>query len=197
MSLLHHRNRWKERRDPDEDRALPGDAILAAPRAQATHHVDIAAPPERVWPWLVQMGCGRAGWYSWDFLDNGGVASADRIIPSLQRIAVGDILPMRPKGGDGFAVLVIDPPRSLVLGDPSLLPGRTAPGDAPRGTWAFALEPSGDNGTRLVVRVRIDHRPSLPAAVLGPLIRGVHAVMERKQLRTLKQRVEAHSPRGG
>ena len=57
---------------------------------------DIAAPPERVWPWRVQMGAGRAGWYSYDRIDNGGRPSADRIVPELQRLAVGDVMPAVP-----------------------------------------------------------------------------------------------------
>jgi hypothetical protein len=171
--------------------ALAGDDILPAARAQVTHHVDIAAPPAALWPWLVQMGRRRGGWYSWDFLDNGGVASADRIIPALQHLAVGDILPIKPKGSDGFAVLVLDPPRALVLGDPSLLPGRPRPAvGAPRATWAFSLEPIGDAATHLAVRVRVEYKPSLLTALLRPIVWIVHEVMERKQLRTLKRRAE-------
>jgi len=72
---------------PDERWALAGDDFLPAARAQMTHHVDIEAPPAEVWPWLVQMGRRRGGWYSWDLLDNGGAPSADRIIPALQKLA--------------------------------------------------------------------------------------------------------------
>jgi protein-S-isoprenylcysteine O-methyltransferase Ste14 len=162
---------------------------LPAARAEATHQVDIDAPPEEVWPWLVQMGRGRAGWYSWDSLDNGGVASADRIDPVFQRLAVGDVLPIKPSGADGFTVLRLEPARALVLGDPSLLPGRSPARGRPRATWAFSLEPRGA-ATRLVVRVRVDYAPSLATALLGPIIRFAHAIMERKQLRTLKERVE-------
>ena len=176
----------------DERMALPGDNLLRAARAQVTHHVDIEAPPAKVWPWLVQMGRRRGGWYSWDLLDNGGVASAERIVPELQKLAVGDFLAMDAKGSVRVAVLVLDPPRSLVLGDPSLLPGSPAPGQgAPRATWAFSLEPIGDAATHLVVRVRADYEPSLAATLVRPIVGGMHEIMERKQLRTLKQRAEA------
>ena len=171
---------------------LPGDDLLPTARAEVTHHVDIQAPPEDVWPWLVQMGRRRGGWYSWDLLDNGGVPSANRIVPELQKLAVGDILPIKAKGSDGFAVLVLDPPRALVLGDPSLLPGRARPEPhAPRATWAFALEPLGPTAARLHVRVRADYEPSLVASLLRSLVGALHEVMERKQLRTLKERAEA------
>lgn len=176
----------------DEQAVLAGDDLLPAARAQVTHHVDIEAPPSEVWPWLVQMGRRRGGWYSWDLLDNGGVPSADRIIPALQRLAVGDVLPVKPEGEDGFAVLVLEPPRALVLGDPSLLPRRPRPeGRAPRATWAFSLEPIGDAATHLVVRVRAEYDPSLMVSLLRPVVSGVHELMERKQLRTLKRRAEA------
>ena len=174
--------------------ALPGDDLLPTARAEVTHHVDIQAPPEKVWPWLVQMGRRRGGWYSWDLLDNGGMRSADRIIPEHQKLSLGDVLPIKAKGSEGFTVLVLDPPRALVLGDPSLLPDRARPDPhTPRGTWAFALEPLGTTATRLHVRVRAEYEPSLAASLLRPLVAAMHEVMERKQLRTLKERVEAHS----
>ena len=174
---------------------LAGDDLLPAARAEVSHHVDIETPPEKVWPWLVQMGRRRGGWYSWDLLDNGGAPSADRIVPELQKLAVGDILPIKAKGSDGFAVLVLDPPRALVLGDPSLLPSRTRRDPhAPCATWAFVLEPLGPAATRLHVRVRAEYERSLAASLLRPLVGALHEVMERKQLRTLKERAEAQSP---
>jgi hypothetical protein len=176
--------------------ALVGDDLLPEVRAQMTHEIYIEAPPEEIWPWLVQMGRRRGGWYSWDFLDNGGIASADRILPELQSLAVGDILPIKEPGPDGMAVVLLDPPRALVLGDPSLVPGRSRPrASAPRATWAFALEPTGKADTHLVVRVRAEYPSSPWATVLVPAVRLAHAIMERKQLRTLKQRAEAERRR--
>lgn len=181
-----------DRTRADERFVLAGDDLLPSAGFQVTHHVDIAAPPAEVWPWLVQMGRRRGGWYSWDLLDNGGEPSADRIIPALQSLTVGDILPLKAKGPDGMAVLALDPPRALVLGDPSLMPGRPAPAaGTPRATWAFSLEPIGDAATHLLVRVRAEFGRSLKAALLSRLVGGLHEVMERKQLRTLKQRAES------
>jgi pimeloyl-ACP methyl ester carboxylesterase len=176
---------------PDGPVRFPGDELLAGARAEVTHHVDIDVPPEQVWPWLVQMGRRRGGWYSWDVLDNGGTRSASRIIPELQKLAVGDVLPIRATGPDGFAVLALDPRRGLVLGDPTLLPG--LPGGKKKrvcATWAFALEPLGTNATRLFVRVRAEYEPSVGAALVRPIVGALHDVMERKQLRTLKARAE-------
>jgi hypothetical protein len=160
---------------------LEGDDILAHARAQLTHAVTIDVAPADVWPWLLQMGCQRGGWYSWDFLDNAGLRSADRIIPELQNLAIGDVLPARPLGDEGFEVLRMVQGRALVLG-----------GASPRwtGTWAFVLEPLGPNKTRLVTRYRAAYPPSRRMSLLVPALAALHAVMERKQLRTIKHHAE-------
>lgn len=160
---------------------LEGDDIVPDARAQLTHVTTIDAPAKDVWPWLLQMGGQRAGWYSWDLLDNGGKASADHIVPELQKLAVGDVLPARPKGSEGFRVLRIVPERALVLDG---LSSEWA------GTWAFVLEPIAENQTRLVARYRAAYPPSLPMAVALPLLSAVHGFMERKQLGTIKHHAE-------
>lgn len=171
--------------------SLAGDELLPDARAEVTHQVDIQAAAADVWPWLVQMGRRRGGWYSWDLLDNGGMPSADRIIPELQTLTVGDVLPIKAKGAEGFAVLAIEPARALVLGDPSLLPGaaRREPNMA-RATWAFVLEPLVSGATRLHVRVRAEYPRNLASSLLRPIVVALHDIMERKQLETLKARVE-------
>jgi hypothetical protein len=160
---------------------IEGDDIVADASAQLTHVTTIDAPPKDVWPWLLQMGCQRAGWYSWDRLDNAGVRSADRIIPELQHLAVGDVIPARPVGTEGFEVRRIIDQRALVLGS---LTSQWA------GTWAFVLEPIGSDQTRLVTRYRAAYAPSWRMAMMLPAITTVHAFMERKQLRTLKHHAE-------
>jgi hypothetical protein len=179
---------------PDERRALEGDDILGTARLQKTHAVTIEAPASRVWPWLVQMGASRAGWYSYDLLDNGGVHSAEVIVPELQRLSVGDVIPALPGSPDGFAVLRLERERSLVLGDPALLPGGRKQGGPPwQTTWAFVLEPVGDTATRLVVRARADFEPRPSLAVAGSMLAVAHEVMERRQLRNLRRRAEAQA----
>ncbi len=160
---------------------LAGDDIIPEARAQLDHAITIDAPPSKVWPWLVQMGCRRGGWYSWDILDNGGVRSADHIVPELQQLKVGDVLPMSPSGDEGFKVLRIEPEHALILGS-------TAPSF--EGTWAFVLEPLGADRTRLVTRYRAAFPPSAKMSVFLGWMRAVHAMMERKQLRTIKHHVE-------
>jgi hypothetical protein len=160
---------------------VEGDDVVPDANAQLTHAMTIDAPPRDVWPWLVQMGCQRAGWYSWDALDNAGVRSADRIIPELQHLAVGDVLPARPGGAVGFRVLRTVPERALVLDGASPLWA---------GSWAFDLQPLGENRTRLVTRYRASYPPNTRMKTLLPVLAAAHAFMERKQLRTIKQRAE-------
>lgn len=168
------------------DRAwrLAGDEVLPDADAQLTHAIAIDARPAAVWPWLVQMGGQRGGWYSWDRLDNGGRRSADRIIPELQHLHLGDVLPWRPDAPEGFEVIRIEPESALVVR-----------GGSPRfdGTWAFALEPLGATRTRLVTRYRAVFRPGAHPGLMKPMMAAVHGFMERKQLRTIKHHAE-HAP---
>jgi hypothetical protein len=161
---------------------LPGDDLIPDPRAELNHAIDIDAPPRDVWPWLVQMGCQRGGWYSWDALDNGGQRSATQIVPELQNLMVGDVLPYRPSGDEGFEVLDIEHERALIL-------GTISPEFA--GTWAFVLEPlDGGRRTRLITRYRAAYEPGLRRTAFFTSMRALHTFMERKQLRTIKHHAE-------
>ena len=84
--------------DEEVRQPYPGADLIPGGQRGATMAVTIDAPPSRVWPWLVQMGCDRAGWYSWDRLDDSGVPSAERIHPEWQELAVGDRLASTPSG---------------------------------------------------------------------------------------------------
>jgi hypothetical protein len=164
----------------DEARqALPGDELVPGAKVRWTHGIIIRARPAEIWPWLVQMGCRRAGWYSYDGLDNGGIPSAERIVADLQQVEVGDVLPMRPTDDDTFVVRLVEPERALVLGD--------AAGSM---SWAFVLERVDENRTRLITRAR----GSYDRLALGLLLRvfwhPAHFAMERKQLLNLKRLVE-------
>ena len=185
-------------RHDDDARPMPGDGLLPDALAQFTDGITIHAAPESIWPWLVQMGSGRAGFYSVDLLDNANRRSAREIHPELQTIAVGDVLPARPGQKDGFEVLAVEEPRALVLG--GLFDGeRQLAFAAPRParyshvTWAFALEPIDAARTRLRARVRaaLPEEAGVRLAWIGPL----HHLMERAQLENLKARVEGRAPR--
>jgi len=167
---------------------LPGDDLIDRPAFDATHGVDLPVPPEQVWPWIVQMGSGRGGWYSYDFIDNGGVPSARRILPEHQRLAVGDVVPALPGRTDMFLVHRVTPARDLALVVPD--------GDQTQATWTVALR-SSENGCRLLVRCRVGYlavpigrrRLAVPRWLLRLFMTVGHAVMQRKQLEGLRQRV--------
>jgi hypothetical protein len=172
----------------ERTRVLPGDELVANPVGSVTHAITIQGPPRVVWPWLVQMGAGRAGWYSYDLIDNGGRRSAERILPELQSIAVGGLFPAVPGATDAFFVLRYEPERSLVLG---WVPGDDA---APVTTWALVLEEPEPGRTRLIERgrVRSPYRPyGLPEWLARRLAPWAHAIMVRKHLHGIARRAEA------
>lgn len=184
----------------EQARALQGDEFIAAPKATTTDSIIIDAPPAQIWPWLVQLGCGRGGWYSYDLLDNGASPSARDVVPELQDLKVGAVLPATPQGEDGFTVLRVEAGRALVLGGRfDLEAGRSLPIDAPPPShhwtvsWAFVLEPLNALSTRLLVRARVDFAPQqIERRVLW--MRPVHHFMQAEQLRNLKRRAEGHLP---
>jgi hypothetical protein len=102
--------------DAEVQRSLPGDELVPHPKSEITCAITIQSPAAQVWPWLVQLGCQRGGWYSYDLLDNGGIPSADRIIPEYQHLEVGDVVLATPDGRVGFPVEAIEPHEALTLG---------------------------------------------------------------------------------
>jgi protein-S-isoprenylcysteine O-methyltransferase Ste14 len=166
----------------EAQRRLPGDEAVSGTRVRWTHGITIEAPAADIWPWLVQMGCGRAGWYSYDGLDNGGVASADHVIAELQEAEIGDVFPMRPGARDGFVVRTIDAERSLVLGD--------AQGSA---TWTFMLESVDETPTRLLTRSTGRYERVIARLLLDVLLRPIHFGMQRRQLLNLRRLAEDKS----
>ena len=86
------------------ERRRPGDDIVIQPTFNATRGITIMAKPKDIWPWLLQLGSGRAGFYSYDWLDNAGKPSSERILSKFQRISVGDFIPMTPDGKQGMWV---------------------------------------------------------------------------------------------
>jgi hypothetical protein len=135
----------------EKQRAMPADPLVPGPMGVVTHAITINASPERVWPWLAQMGAGRAGWYSYDWIDNGGHPSANAILPAYQHVAPGDVLPATPGMTDVFRVASARPPHDLVLTVPEANGGNQV-------SWEFLLEPLDHGRTRLIVRGRISHR---------------------------------------
>jgi hypothetical protein len=150
--------------------------------------------PGSVWPWLAQMGSGVAGWYAYDFIDNGSHPSARRILPGFQNVGAGSIMPALPKVKDVFLVVQCEPERSLVL-------AWKQPNGRYQTTWAFSLTETRPGETRLLVRGRVapGYRPfGLPQWMTLLLAEPAHFIMERKQLADIAQRAEStpqHWPR--
>lgn len=183
-----------------EERALdlPGDGIVAEPDVATDHAVTIDAPPEAVWPWLVQMGWGRGGWYTarWVdrllFPDNG--PSADRIVPELQGLRVGDLVPDgAPETECGFIVEQLDPDRALVLRSTSHLPLSWRRHAAIDWSWTFVLRPLDGGRTRFHFRSRWVSSPwwLRTGSWLGVV--PADFVMARDMLRGVKRRAEGAS----
>lgn len=182
--------------------SYPGAEVIADGRRGATMAVTIDGPPAQVWPWLVQMGCDRAGWYSWDRLDNGGAPSADRIHPEWQRLAVGDRLASTPSGRAWFQVAALEPERFLGLrATIDLRSGRPFDPAGPRprfyvdALWGFQLSAWPGRRTRLVVSGYASARPRLLQVIADRLFwEPAHWVMQTRQLANLKRRA-ARRPR--
>ncbi|HEX9034301.1 MAG TPA: hypothetical protein VF834_20850 [Streptosporangiaceae bacterium] len=161
---------------------LPGDELLPDADIVTTRAVAISAPPSRIWPWLVQMGSGRAGAYTYDWIENLlglDMHSADVILPQFQDVSQGDEFPFGPMGGT-MRVEILDPERVCAW--------HYTEGDW---VWILALLPD-DGTTRLVSRNRINIPAASPSAraTWAMLMEPGSLLMERKMLRGIKDRAE-------
>jgi len=194
---------WHRRWGTTEGEArgpLPGDDLLPDATDQVTHAIEIDAPAESVWPWLVQIGQGRGGFYSYDLLERAvgaDIHNVDRIVPEYQDLAEGDVVRLAPEDypvsspESAPEVARLEPERALVL---------RPPGDSPAWTWAFVLEPLEEGTTRLLARTRSapsqssiglgTTHPRLAAAIEYLCWEPAHFVMEWKMLRGIKHRAE-------
>jgi proline iminopeptidase len=190
---------WGSDRD-DRARVLPGDWTVPGERAVSTMAITIAAPPAAIWPWLAQMGTDRAGWYSWDRLDNGGHASARHLEERWTHVRAGDRLTTVP-GRSWFDVAHVEPDRSLVLRATLDLRGRPFDPRAGRpdgfvdARWEFFLDPRAAGTTRVIVRSGSASGPRPWTDIIDWVFwHPAHVIMQIRQLRQLKLRAERHAP---
>ena len=183
--------------DEEVQRPYPGADLIRGGTRGATMAVTIDAPAERVWPWLVQMGIDRGGWYSWDRLDNWGRRSTESIHPEWQQIAVGDHVSAMPDGSMWWEIAALEPKRFLGLRASVNLRGRPfdPTGPPPRfstdSLWGFLLEPKPDGCTRLVVSGYWALRPRWLQPFLSVLFLEIeHWIMQMRQFANLKRRSE-------
>lgn len=176
--------------------ALPGDDLVPEPADQNTRAITIDAPREAVWPWLVQIGADRGGFYSYDVLENLfglRIHSADQVIDEWQDLHVGDVVYASRSRSGGWYVADLQPGCSLVLQTADLKRGRPARRTDPGGweySWAFVLVDRGDGSTRLLVRERVAVGSATVRRLMAP-VGWVSFVMTRRMMLGIKARAEA------
>ena len=181
--------------------AMPGDEEVSQANYLSTRAITIQARATSIWPWLVQMGQGRGGLYSYDWLENLmglRISNVDQILAEFQHLKVGDIIPLEP-GGSGYRVAAIEPTTLLVLVARATDSGWTGTimkmGNG-ASTWVYLLRELDSERTRLIVRWRMRWKPTfkMPALLLIRLLLApIEFVMERKMLLGIKKRAERAS----
>ncbi|HWE87735.1 MAG TPA: hypothetical protein VG267_22520 [Terracidiphilus sp.] len=167
--------------------ALPEDGIVAHPAFDATRAITIQARPEQIWPWLVQMGYGRAGFYGYDLIESPGggrgLSSATAILPELQHPRAGDALPLSVAASLQFGT--IDPNRALVWRSH----------DTPHsGVFIWALVPVDGSHTRLISRIRWRYLDDPWGHALGIFTEFADHVAVKAILRGVRDRAEGRRP---
>lgn len=185
--------------DDEAHRALPGDERIVHPDITWTRAITTRATAAEVWPWLVQIGQGRGGYYSYPWLEwlmGVKTSCANVVNPALGGLRVGDVIPAEP-GGSDYRVLALEPARSLVLG--SQPQARTSAWSLarlyPAFTWVFALDEQADGQTRLIMRMRSRASQAPLAALATPIVDVGAFFIKRKMLLGIKQRAERTSAR--
>ena len=199
---------WQLRRgatNANIQRSLPGDDLVPSSKSGYTQAITISAPKSEVWRWLVQIGYKRAGWYTYDFLHRlVGIAgcvdderrSAQRIIPELQDLEVGDVIEIAP--GMGYSVVGLEAEQALITQSildtgkwKSVSNEDPLPEKYLRSSWVWFLEEIDEKTTRLIVRVRSDHNPGLLSTLSTRIPNALgRLLMQPRTLRVLKQRAE-------
>ena len=164
------------------ERSMPGDDIVSNPSFNATRAVTIHASANNIYPWIAQMGVTRAGWYSYDLLDNLGKPSANSILTRHQNIQVGDVIPMSPDGKQGMRVKDFRKNEWMLWWDNK--------GD---NTWVWGIYLEGDNSSRLITRVRLKYRWVSFSILFSMLVEFFDLPMMRKSMLGIKRRAEIMS----
>jgi hypothetical protein len=189
---------WRQRwcaTGEEVDEHLLGDDHVAEPASQKTLAITVDAPVEAVWPWIVQLGADRGGFYSYDWLENLfglGIHSAARIVPEWQTPAVGDVVAANRTGTGGWYVVEIRPNDTLALKVASLDQGRPLRRDEGLGwefLWIFALRRVADGRSRLLIWERVAFGRSVTRLSMAP-VGWISFVMTRKMMLGIKQRAE-------
>ena len=180
-------------------RSLPGDDLVANPLYVTTRAISVKAPANAVWPWLVQLGQNRGGFYTYDVIENLmglDIHSAAAIRPEWQDLHAGeDYVTLDPDEYMKMTIAVLEPERAFVIrsgapGEPPQAPGSFFKGEI-EWSWAFVLDPVDERTTRLIIRCRAAWADTLAARLAKPvLLEPVHFVMEERMLRGIRDRAE-------
>lgn len=196
-ALLQHLGRTSGSTRAERSARLPGDELVEEAFVVTDHAVTIEAAPSLVWPWLVQMGWGRAGWYTARWVDRAffpaNRPSADRLHPEWQGLAVGDWIPDgSPETKCGFVVDELDVDHHLVLHSTEHLPPqfRDRFGAWIDWSWAFVLRDLGGGRTRFHFRTRARLGPPWLAAAYWLVLIPADHVMARQMLTGVRLRAE-------
>lgn len=198
LALHELGRRWGATRE-EVTGPMAGDAIVPEPKGQTTHGVTIDAPAEDVWPWLVQMGYHRAGWYTYPWVDRYlwriDNPSAAQVIPELQELSVGDIVPDSEPGTAFYRVAIVDAPHTIVLHSTSHVPQPLRRWMTVDWTWAYELRQVDARTTRLVLRVRATFDPWWVRLIYDGMIVPSDFIMARSMLRGIARRAEGRPSR--
>ena len=175
--------------DSEVSSSMPGDQVVRRAQFNATRAISIEASTAEVWPWIAQLGYRRAGFYTYDQVDNAGEPSAERIIDELQDLKVGDDIPMWHESRGLSITYKIDS-----FGAPKwmLWVHRPHEGEEPDSTWSWRLGELRTGGTRLVTRMKQDYRWEIPRLAMFNLVLMEFGdfAMERRMLKGIKVRAE-------
>lgn len=194
------RRRWGAV-ETDFAKSWPGDDLVPEVKGEYMHAITINASAVVVWKWLIQLGQGRGGFYSYEFLENlvgCRMRNVDKIVPKLQRLKVGDDIPMHPKMGSPYKVHAMESPRFLLLlmrvdsqtGKSFSLSGKK-PQKYQNQSWLLYLDEYKKGATRLISRSRNDWDDCLGNTIFYGLFGPLSIEMDRKMLKGIKQRSEA------
>jgi hypothetical protein len=169
--------------------AMPGDHVIRRAQFNATRAITIEAPPEQVWPWIAQLGYRRAGFYTYDLVDNAGEPSANGIVDRYQHNEVGDLIPMfHESHGLSIAYRV----NSFQVNEWMVWLHRPHEDERPDSTWSWRLTRLPAERTRLVTRMKQEYRWQTPRlAVFNLILMEIgDFAMERRMLKGIKVRAE-------
>jgi hypothetical protein len=187
----------------DLSREWPGDALTPVPHSVATRAIEIDAPAAAIWPWILQIGQDRGGFYSYTWLENlfgACISNTDSLLPDYEKRKVGDTVWLAARKAYGgrarMVVARLEAPRAMVLVYPNDADVFIGEGRARYGTWAFILDPIDENRARLVMRTRAGEEFSTARRLLDRVFwEPAHFIMETQMMRTIKALAERSAPR--